>query len=62
MSLTELGCWCGVALSAMIASRLQQMVRSSLTFINGMFLLYFTIDAVMGALETFFSFRLLRER
>ena len=62
LSLTELGCWCGVALSAMIACRLQQMERSSFTFINGMFLLYFTIDAVMGALETFFSFRLFREK
>ena len=62
LSLTELGCWCGVVLSAMIARRLLQMERPSLTFINGMFLLYFTIDAVMGALETFFSFRLFRER
>ena len=62
LSLTELVCWCGVALSAMIARRLLQMERPSLTFINGMFLLYFTIDAVMGALETYFSFRLFRER
>ena len=53
---------CGVVLSAMIARRLYLMDRPSLTFFNGLLLLYFTIDTVMGALETFFSFQLYKER
>ena len=60
MSLTELGCYCGAALSALIARRLLQMEQ--LTFINRILLLYFAIDAVMGLLETYFSFKLYRER
>ena len=62
MTLSEPGCYCGVILSAMIARRLYLMDRPSLTFINGMLLLYFTIDTVMGALETFFSFQLYKKR
>ena len=60
MSLTELGCYCGVALSALIARRLLQMEQ--LTFINRILFLYFAIDAVMGLLETYFSFKLYSER
>ena len=60
MSLTELGCYCGAALSALIARRL--LLMDQLTFINRILLLYFTIDAVMGLLETYFSFKLYRER
>ena len=60
MSLTELGCYCGVALSALIARRL--LLMEQLTFINRILLLYFTIDAVMGVLETYFSFKLYGER
>ena len=60
MSLTELGCYCGVALSALIARRL--LLMEQLTFINRILLLYFTIDAVMGVLETYFSFKLYSER
>ena len=62
MTLSEPGCYCGVVLSAMIARRLYLMDRPSLTFCNGLLLLYFTIDTVMGALETFFSFQLYKER
>ena len=62
MTLSEPGCYCGVMLSAMIARRLYLMDRPSLTFFNGLLLLYFTIDTVMGALETFFSFQLYKER
>ena len=60
VSLTELGCYCGVALSALIARRL--LLMEQLTFINRILLLYFTIDAVMGVLETYFSFKLYSER
>ena len=60
VSLTELGCYCGAALSALIARRL--LLMEQLTFINRILLLYFTIDAVMGLLETYFSFKLYRER
>ena len=60
MSLTEFGCYCGVALSALIARRL--LLMEQLTFINRILLLYFTIDAVMGVLETYFSFKLYSER
>ena len=62
MTLSEPGCYCGVVLSAMIARRLYLMDRPSLTFCNGLLLLYFTIDTVMGALETFFSFQLYKKR
>ena len=62
MTLSEPGCYCGVVLSAMIARRLYLMDRPSLTFCNGLLLLYFTIDAVMGVLETYFSFKLYGER
>ena len=44
----------------MIAWRL--FIMRSLTFINKMYLLYFTIDAAFGFLEAFYLFKLKRER
>ena len=58
--LAELGCYSGAVLSAVIAWRLFTM--RSLTFINKMYLLYFTIDAAFGFLEAFYLFKLKRER
>ena len=58
--IAEFGCYLGSILSAVIAVKLFRM--QNLTWINQMFLLYFIIDAFMGTLETFFSFKLYRER
>ena len=58
--IAEFGCYLGSILSAVIAVKLFRM--QNLTWINQMFLLYFIIDAFMGTLETFFSFKLYRDR
>ena len=58
--IAELGCYSGCALSALIAWRLLRM--KNLTWVNKMFLVYFCIDAVFGSFETYFLFKLYRER
>ena len=58
--IAEFGCYLGSILSAVIAAKLFRM--ENLTWINQMFLVYFIIDAIMGTLETFFSFKLYSER
>ena len=52
-------CYCGAASSAAIVWRLAIM---HLSWINKMFLLYFSIDCIFGILETFFLFKLNTER
>ena len=53
-------CYCGAASSAVIVWRLATM--SNLSWINKMFLLYFSIDFIFGNLETYFLFKLQTER
>ena len=50
----------GLALSAVIAWRLARM--ENLSFFNKMFVGYFGLDFVIGGLETYFLFKLYRER
>ena len=51
----ETACYIGAMLSALMAYRLFRMHDK--TFINKMFLWYFTVDAIMGTLFTFLLFR-----
>ena len=53
-------CYCGAASSAVIVWRLA--IMSNLSWVNKMFLLYFTIDCIFGILETYFLFKLHTER
>ena len=53
-------CYCGAASSAAIVWRLA--IMHNLSWINKMFLLYFSIDCIFGILETFFLFKLNTER
>ena len=53
-------CYCGAASSAVIVWRLATM--SNLSWINKMFLSYFSIDCIFGILETYFLFKLHTER
>ena len=55
MDVAEAACYFGASMSALIAKRLYGMKEK--TFINKMFLLYFTVDAIMGTLYTFLLFR-----
>ena len=57
---SELGCYVGVSLSAMIAWKLLRM--EILTWTNKMFLLYMTLDVVFGSVETYLFFKLYREK
>ena len=60
MEVTEAACYLGASLSALISHRILRM--SEKTFINKMFLVYFTVDAIMGTVNTFLLFRVKRER
>ena len=51
----ETACYIGAILSALIAYRIFRMYDK--TYINKMFLWYFTVDAFMGTLLTFLLFR-----
>ena len=53
-------CYWGLALSAVIAWRLARM--ENLSFFNKMFVGFFGLDFVVGGLETYFLFKLYRER
>ena len=57
---TELCCYTGPVLSAVLAWRLAQM--DSRSWIHNMLLLYFSADAVCGTAETALLFRLYRGR
>ena len=56
----EVLCYSGAASSAVIVWRLATM--SNLSWINKMFLSYFSIDCIFGILETYFLFKLHTER
>ena len=60
VSVLEALCYCGAASSAAIVWRLA--IMHNLSWINKMFLLYFSIDCIFGILETFFLFKLNTER
>ena len=57
---SELGCYVGVGLSAVIAWKLLRM--ENLTWTNKMFLLYMTLDVILGSVETYLFFKLYREK
>ena len=57
---SEFGCYSGASLSGILAWRLFKMENK--TFFNKMFLVYFSLDFVLGMVETFFLFKLYRER
>ena len=85
---TEVGCYTGTALSAVLAWRLFRHIwkrwlifdfsfsivkhqqtclaclfrMETLTWINKMFLFYFCMDSVFGTIDTYFLFKLFRER
>ena len=58
--LTDLVLYTGPGLSAVLVWRLWRM--ETLTWINKMFFIYFSCDAVFGNIETFFLLKLQRER
>ena len=57
---SELGCYVGVCLSAVIAWKLLRM--EILTWTNKMFLLYMTLDVILGSVETYLFYKLYREK
>ena len=63
LAVSEYGCYLSSILSALIAFKLLRMDRfSKLTFINQMFLLYFSLDSVLGAHEAYYLFRIFDEQ
>ena len=56
MEVTEAACYLGGSISALVAKIIFGMHEK--TFINKIFLWYFTVDAVMGTLNTFLLFML----
>ena len=59
-ALAKVLCYSGAVLSAVIVLRLVTM--ENLTWLNKMFLLYFSLDCVFGTAETFLFFKLHRDR
>ena len=56
-------CYSGSFFSCLIAMNLFKMGHiRDLTFLNKMFLIYFTIESVVGWLDGSFLFRLIEER
>ena len=56
MEVAEAACYLGGAISALMAKRIFGMHEK--TFINKIFFWYFTVDAMMGTLNTYLLFRL----
>ena len=56
MEVTEAACYFDGSISALLAKRIFEMHEK--TFINKIFLWHFTVDAIMGTLNTFLLFRL----
>ena len=56
----ELGCHAGAFLSLVIATKLLRM--ENITFVNKMFLVYFSADFLFGNIETYFLFKLWIDR
>ena len=59
-SICKWACYFGTSLSAIIAWRLFRMEK--LTLINKMFFWYFFCDVVFSSIETYFLFKLYKER
>lgn len=57
---SEFACYYGAYLSAKIAWRLHNI--ENLTFFNKFFLIYFLFDSTLGFVETYFLFKLYRDR
>ena len=60
MEILEVSTFLGNVFSALIARNIFRIPNKS--FINKMFLFYFTTDFIMGMIETFFLFKVKRER
>ena len=61
--MSEFICYSGCAVSAAIAARLLMMGNlHTLTFYNRMFILYYMLESVIGALEEYFLFRVKEHR
>ena len=58
--ISEFLCYFGASLSMHLAWKLWRM--ESLTYFNKLCLLYFFLDSILGTLETYFLFKLYRER
>ena len=56
----EVLCYSGAVLSAVIVLRLVTM--ENLSWLNKMFLLYFSLDCIFGTAETYLFFKLHRDR
>ena len=56
----EIACHSGAFLSLVIAIKLLRM--ENLTFFNSMFLVYFFLDFIFGNIETYFHFKLWKDR
>ena len=60
MEMLEVSTFLGNVFSALIARNILRLQNKS--FINKMFLFYFTTDFIMGMIETYLLFKLKRER
>lgn len=61
--MSEYGCYLSAALSLVMAIKLFRIDKlTKLTFINQMFLLYYSVDSVMGAHEAYYLFRIFDEQ
>ena len=60
MEMLEVVSYLGSVFSALIARNTSRIKNKS--FINKMFLFYFATDFIMGTIETFYLFKLKRER
>ena len=63
LTMPEYGFYLSSILSALMAFKLLRMDNfSKLTFINQMFLLYYSVDSVLGAHEAYYLFRIYYEQ
>ena len=60
MEMLEVVSYLGSVFSALIARNISRIKNKS--FINKMFFFYFATDFIMGLIETFYLFKLKRER
>ena len=61
--MSEYGCYLSAVLSLVMAVKLFRIDKiTKLTFINQMFLLYYSVDSVLGAHEAYYLFRIFDEQ